>query len=69
LPGNEPEAFNSLAFFLPAAIAALSVSKPFPVDPLMQQRGLHRGFHKTMSSDFPQFIIRLKRRTPCRLHL
>jgi hypothetical protein len=30
-PGNEPEAFNSLAFFLPAAIAALSVSKPFPV--------------------------------------
>jgi hypothetical protein len=31
LPGNEPEAFNSLALFLPAAIAALFVAKPFPV--------------------------------------
>lgn len=30
-PGNEPEAFSSLAFFLPAAIAALCVAKPFPV--------------------------------------
>jgi hypothetical protein len=31
-PGNEPEAFNSLPFFLPAAIAALCESKPFPED-------------------------------------
>jgi hypothetical protein len=30
-PGNEPEAFSSLAFFIPAAIAAFSVSKPFAV--------------------------------------
>src|ERR1700737_4741141 len=30
-PGNEPEAFSSLAFFLPAAIAALCVAKPCPV--------------------------------------
>jgi hypothetical protein len=28
---NEPEALSSLAFFLPAAIAAFSVSKPFAV--------------------------------------
>jgi hypothetical protein len=34
----------------------------------MQQRGLNRGFHKTMSQDFPQFIIRLKRRTASFLH-
>ena len=31
LLGNEPEAFSSLAFFLPAVIAALCVAKPFPV--------------------------------------
>src|SRR6266700_3382420 len=30
-PGNEPEAFSSLALFLPAAMAALCVAKPFPV--------------------------------------
>ncbi|SRR5229473_1218574 len=30
-PGNEPEAFSSLAFFRPAVIAALCEAKPLPV--------------------------------------
>src|SRR5882762_2123004 len=57
-PGSEPEAFSSLALFLPAAMAALCVAKPFPVSAttLFESR-----ISKNHAIGFsPAFIFRLK---------
>jgi len=64
-PGKEPEAFNSLVFFWQRPYLLYLYQG---LSPLMRQRCLNRGFHKTMSGDFPQVIIRLNPRTASRLH-
>ena len=51
--GNGPEAFSSLAIFLPAAIAASRVARPFPISPTAE-RGLHGALAALCTSKYFQ---------------